>query len=33
MPVLVHWFEGREKEVRREWLKAKMVIFIRYLSL
>jgi hypothetical protein len=33
MLVLVHWFEGREKEVRREWFKAKMVTFRRYLRL
>jgi hypothetical protein len=33
MPVLVQWFESKEKEVRRDWFKAKMVIFRRYLRL
>jgi hypothetical protein len=33
MPALVLRFEGREKEMSRKWLKAKMVTFRRYLRL
>jgi hypothetical protein len=33
MSALVLRFEGREKEMSRKWLKAKMVTFRRYLRL